>query len=35
MYSIQGQWQGKTNGGKCPINILGEKSIVFDGKDIK
>ncbi len=31
-YSIEGLWQGKTNGGRCPVNIIGEKATLFDNK---
>ena len=35
MYSIEGEWQGKTNGGRCPVNILGEKTTFFEAKEFK
>lgn len=34
-YSIEGEWSGKTNGGRCPINIIGEKSTFFETKEFK
>lgn len=35
MYSIEGLWQGKTNGGRCPVNIIGEKTTFAEVKEMK
>lgn len=32
MYSIEGEWSGKTNGGRCPTNIMGEKTAFMESK---